>query len=86
MALKFKLSIDLTGHEHPHSAMAHRVIVARLLAEAAQTFASGPIMRGDCRIVAPHTPPQIVGSWEFTDDAADKELSRQPLSLGDPAI
>jgi hypothetical protein len=68
MALTFKLSIDLTGHEHPHSAMAHRHVVARLLDEAKQVFASSPIMRGDCKIVAPNTPPQVVGSWEFVDD------------------
>ena len=67
MALTFKLSIDLTGHEHSHSPMAHRMIVARLLDEAKQVFASGPVMRGDCKIVT-STGPQIVGCWEFIDD------------------
>jgi len=68
MALTFKISLDLTGHVHPHSPNAHRYIVARLLDEAKQAVLSSPIMRGDCKIVAPNTPPQVVGAWEFTDD------------------
>ena len=72
MSITFKLEIDLTGHEHPHSPMAHRHIVARLLDGAKQAFASSPTTRGD--IVLPHFDPRLganshvtVGSWEFTE-------------------
>jgi hypothetical protein len=68
MALNFKLSVDLVGQMHPHSPNAHRYIVARLLDEAKQAVLSSATMRGDCKIVAPNTPPQVVGSWQFTDD------------------
>jgi hypothetical protein len=68
MALTFKLLLNLSGHVHPHAPQAHRHTVARLLDEAKQTIVSSATMRGDCKIVAPNTPPQIVGSWEFTDD------------------
>jgi hypothetical protein len=69
MSLAFKLSIDLTGHEHSHSPSAHRHIAAALLAQATQAFASNPaIMRGELTIAVPNAPIQRVGSWEFTDD------------------
>jgi hypothetical protein len=68
MAPTFELSIDLAGHVHQHAPQAHRHTVARLLDEAKQVMASSATMRGDLTITAPNTPPQIVGSWEFTDD------------------
>ena len=68
MALTFRLSIDLAGHVRPHAPQAHRHTVARLLDEAKQTIVSSATMRGDCKIVAPNTPLQVVGAWEFTDD------------------
>jgi hypothetical protein len=68
MALTFNLSINLAGQEHSHSPNAHRYIVARLLDEAKQAVLSSATMRGDCKIVAPNTPSQVVGAWEFTDD------------------
>jgi hypothetical protein len=68
MALTFKLSIDLTGHVHQRAPQAHRHTVAQMLDLAKQVMASSATMRGDLTITAPNTPPQVVGSWQFTDD------------------
>jgi hypothetical protein len=68
MAITFTLSIDLTGHVHQHAPSAHRHTVAQLLDQAKQVLASGPAMRGDLTIAAPNTPPQVLGTWQFSDD------------------
>jgi hypothetical protein len=76
MSLAFKLSIDLTGQVHAHSSMAHRHIIAGLLAQATNACCSnGATMSGDLTLPNP-TPaggaPYKVGRWEFTDDEGGK--------------
>jgi hypothetical protein len=67
MALTFTLKIDLAGHVHRHSPAAHRATVAQMLDQAKQAMASGNAMSGDLTIAAPNTPPQTLGTWEFSE-------------------
>jgi hypothetical protein len=68
MALIFTLTINLAGHVHQHAPMAHRHTVAQLLDQAKQVLASSAAMRGDLTMTAPNMPPQVLGTWQFTDD------------------
>ena len=64
--MAFKLSIDLTGHEHPHSATAHRAFIGMALDQAKQAVCSSAQMEGDLKVPVAHVPdPVVIGHWKI---------------------
>jgi hypothetical protein len=63
----FKLEIDLAGHVNKSAPTAHHHLVAQLLDQAKQAFASGSATSGELKLAAPNVPTKTLGSWEYLE-------------------
>ena len=68
--MKFQLSIDLTGQEHPENPRAMRAFIVMMLNQAGQAIGSGEAMAGDLTAGGAFSQSKI-GAWTLIKDAPD---------------